>query len=111
MKIVTTTCRHCRLPVHLEAGSVLLVVPTHPDEPGMAWFLCPHCEDLVGRAVPPVQVPELAEAGCQLVDADLAPYPEEHPGGPALDVDDLLDLHELLTDDQVVADALRELAA
>ena len=81
-------------------------------------FACPDCEQLVTKPADdriaqllttggvPVEDRELAPVDTAEVDPRL-PHPEAPPSGPALDHDDLLDLHLLLEQedwfDQLVA--------
>jgi hypothetical protein len=71
-----------------------------------AWVICAACGELVARAVPHAAVQGLVAAGCHLLSTAVAVHPERATEGPALDADDALALHELLADDDLLADLL-----
>jgi len=64
-------------------------------------FRCPTCADEVAKPADERIAQLLTTGGVPIAEAqpELPPHPEFPPGGPALDHDDLLDLHLLLAED------------
>jgi hypothetical protein len=109
VNVLATTCARCDSAMSLPTGAVLL---TRTDDGAIGWLICDHCQDLVGRSVPGTAYQSLLTGGCHLLRApEPLPYPEQRPSGPALHVDDVLTLHELLADDEALAAVLRGLGS
>jgi hypothetical protein len=110
MTHLRTTCPRCRRQIDARAGACFVDRLS-----STVWLVCRACGDLVGQ---PARGPhfeavlsDLVRSGGHVVDASAARHPESSPGGPALSLDDLISLHQLLQDDFCVATAVGELAA
>jgi hypothetical protein len=94
MKKIETTCPACRATVAVEAAEILLAVPT----PGPATYtiVCPACDALTAKHAGAAVVGLLRTIEVPTV-RFVPGHPESPSPGPPLRLDDLLELHQLLT--------------
>lgn len=102
MTRIRATCPVCG-EVDLRPGDIQLEVVADADrevgEGSCYRFSCPSCAELVTKSADARIVRLLTGGGVaavQCVGDATEPHPEDPPGGPALTLDDLMDLHELL---------------
>jgi hypothetical protein len=105
MNKIAVECPHCRRLQPVPA-SVLLVDLGEPDDDetctATVWWVCATCSDLASLPVDWEQLMVLLAAGVDLLKADtddLVTHPETAAGGAPLTPDDLLELHECLSND------------
>jgi hypothetical protein len=108
MTMFNTTCTRCGRDLSAPTSACFVQAPATAQ--GLTvWVFCPTCDDLVSLALPPTMLATLTDAGCHVVDlAAGASHPEQRPGGAPLGADDVLALHELLSDDDALAAAVDE---
>ncbi|HEY7106031.1 MAG TPA: hypothetical protein VH986_06495 [Acidimicrobiia bacterium] len=98
MTSVRAQCPACG-DVKLQIQDLTVLVCADDATPGSYRFRCPSCSETVQRAASARIVDLLVSAGAP---HELWRWPaelDEHPDGPALTPDDLLDLHMLLNGD------------
>jgi predicted RNA-binding Zn-ribbon protein involved in translation (DUF1610 family) len=114
MTIIRTTCPTCG-EVDMRADAVLLQV-FDEDSGGRYSFVCPRCGEAVEKMADRTIVALLVSAGVDVedrkkhpsggsADAGLAPC-EGIPAGRPFTLDDLIDFHFLLEDDQYIEESL-----
>jgi hypothetical protein len=110
MTCLHTSCPGCGRLLTAPAAALLLDEAT-----STAWLICPSCADLVARPMAGPRSADLfaslTQHGAHVVQSAVARHPEGRPGGPALSADDVLDLHQSLSDDDAVAGAVSALTA
>jgi predicted RNA-binding Zn-ribbon protein involved in translation (DUF1610 family) len=98
MTSIRTNCPRCG-EVEMRADVIVLTVED-PSGEGSYSFVCPSCLDLVKKSADRKIVGLLRSVGVDV--AERPPYPAEseiRPDGPRFTVDDLIDFHFLLDDD------------
>lgn len=102
MTTIRVSCPECGT-VELTAGDIQLTVvrtaaqTVAPDS--RYAFECPTCTQVVEKPADERVAELLATGGVPTAVVSTAVHPERHPGGPPLDMDDLLDLAILLRDE------------
>ena len=100
MTVLKTSCTRCECLIELPLSSLLLAHVLGDDLPGRVAYICFACEDIIVDRVPPSALTFLEREGCDVPIVGLrVPHPEGPMVGPALTMDDLLDLHEQLASD------------
>lgn len=103
--MLTVTCPGCQAENALPRRHLLLRLDAGRVDSGEMLFTCLGCHVTATVEVGTREVATLVTAGVTHLSlspppsAHPAPHPEQPPGGPALTVDDLLDLHHLLDAD------------
>lgn len=118
MKMIPVECPACRSVHYVAASCLLLEVGSASrlrDSSSSASWICDTCHDLVGLPLDLTVVISLIGAGASVLDptpeADTSSHPEGTIDARAFTHDDLLDFHELMDDEDRVADALNRLSA
>ena len=96
MATLRTTCTNCHCDVGLEPGEVLAA--SNDQLSGDYAFVCPACHELAVRPADTHALHLLRSIEVHVLDATRPPHPEAPPAGPALTLDDLIDLHQLMED-------------
>ena len=100
MAPLQTTCTNCGSDVGLHAGEVLAAWDARSG--GDYAFVCPACRVLSVKQADAPALRLLRLVGVDVLDVTRPPHPEAPPAGPALTLDDLIDLHQALADPRVV---------
>src|SRR4051794_12223766 len=104
MNVVVVSCPACFDQAEVPASCMAVAESTA--EPGdkaadtdISW-VCLACRTLVSRRISRSAGSVLVTGGGWCIDASAAeyPHPEDPPGGQPFTMDDLLDFHEMLTD-------------
>jgi hypothetical protein len=113
MNVIAVECPACRIIQAVESSCLLLeVIATEEEDERIASasWICHRCQRLVALPIDLTVLLDLVAAGASVLDAspdeNRPPYPESAIDGGPLVLDDLIDFHEKLETDALLADAL-----
>jgi hypothetical protein len=98
MTSIRTNCPRCG-EVEMRADVISLALEQDSGE-GVYSFVCPVCEDVVEKPADRKIVTLLRSVGVEITEREAAEVePESRPEGPPITIDDVIDFHFLLSQD------------